>query len=47
MEDNDALKIILNRSHAQAMAGETVSMVEVERFMSDKVYIHNEYTCNF
>ena len=38
MEANEALKTILNRSHAQAMAGETVSMDEVERFMNDKEY---------
>ena len=38
MEANDALKTILTRSHAQAMAGQIVSMDEVERFMNDKVY---------
>jgi hypothetical protein len=38
MEANEALKTILNRSHAQAMAGQAVSMDEVERFMNDKVY---------
>ena len=38
MEANEALKTILNRSHAQAMAGQTISMDEVERFMNDKVY---------
>lgn len=38
MEANEALKTILNQSHAQAMTGQTVSMDEVERFMNDKVY---------
>ena len=38
MEANEALKTILNRSHEQAMAGQAVSMDEVERFMNDKVY---------
>jgi hypothetical protein len=38
MEANEALKTILNRSHAQAMAGQTVSMDEIESFMNDKVY---------
>ena len=37
MEANEALKTILNRSHAQAMTGQAVSMDEVERFMNDKV----------
>ena len=38
MEANEALKTILNLSHAQAMAGQTISMDEVERSMNDKVY---------
>jgi len=38
MEANEALKTILKRSHAQAMAGQAVSMDEVERFMNDKVH---------
>ena len=38
MEANEALIAILKKSHAQAMAGQTVTMDEVEHFMSDKVY---------
>ena len=38
MEANEALVAILKKSHAQAMAGQTVEMDEVERFMHDKVY---------
>ena len=38
MEANDALIAILKKSHAQAMAGETMTMDEVEHFMNDKVY---------
>ena len=38
MEVNEALIAILKKSHAQAMAGQTVTMDEVEHFMSDKVY---------
>ena len=38
MEANDALVAILKKSHAQAMAGQTVSMDEVEHFMQEKVY---------
>ncbi len=38
MESNEALKTILNQSHAQVMEGKTLSMDEVERFMNDKVY---------
>jgi hypothetical protein len=35
MEANEALIAILKKSHAQAMAGQTVTMDEVEHFMSD------------
>ena len=38
MEANEALVAILKKSHAQAMSGQTVTMDEVEHFMSDKVY---------
>lgn len=38
MEANEALIAILKKSHAQAMAGETMTMDEVEHFMNDKVY---------
>ena len=38
MEVNEALIAILKKSHAQAMSGQTVTMDEVEHFMSDKVY---------
>ena len=34
----DSLIIALRHSHRQALAGETVSMDEVERFMDDKIY---------
>lgn len=45
MEANEALKTILERSHAQAMAGQTISMVEVERFM--KIYSEMRDLCHF
>jgi len=45
MEANEALKTILERSHAQAMAGQTISMVEVERFM--KIYPEMRDLCHF
>ena len=38
MEINDALKKILEKSHQQALAGDTLSMNAVERFMEDKIY---------
>lgn len=38
MEANEALVALLQKSHAQAVAGQTVTMDEVERFMHDKVY---------
>lgn len=41
MENDDALVAILKKSHAQAMAGQTVSMDEVKKFMKNKV---NELT---
>ncbi|MBR5159122.1 MAG: hypothetical protein IKW84_06025 [Bacteroidaceae bacterium] len=37
MKTNDALVAILKKSHAQAMAGQTVSMDEVKIFMKNKV----------
>ena len=36
--NNEALIAILKKSHAQAMAGEAVSMKEVKQFMRNKVY---------
>ena len=41
METNDALVAILKKSHAQALAGQTVSMDEVKIYMKNKV---NELT---
>ena len=41
MEKNEALVAILKKSHAQAMAGQTVSMDEVKIFMKNKL---NELT---
>ena len=41
METNDALVAILKESHAQALAGQTVSMNEVKIYMKNKV---NELT---
>ena len=38
MEATEALISILKKSHAQATAGQTVTMDEVEHFMNDKVY---------
>ncbi|MDE7086380.1 MAG: hypothetical protein K2O48_06830 [Prevotella sp.] len=38
MEANEALVALLQKSHAQAVAGQTLTMDEVERFMHDKVY---------
>ena len=38
MEANEALLSILKKSHSQALAGETLSMGEIERLMQDKVY---------
>ncbi len=38
MEVNDALKKILEKSHQQALAGDTLSMDAVERFMEEKIY---------
>lgn len=38
METNEALIDILKKSHAQAIAGQTVTMNEVERFMHNKDY---------
>ena len=38
MEVNDALIAILKKSHAQAMAGQTITMDEVEHFIHEKVY---------
>ena len=35
MEANEALLTILKKSHAQAMAGQTVPMDEVESFMKN------------
>ena len=35
---NNALATILRKSHEQVLAGNTVSMDEVERFMSLKIY---------
>ena len=35
---NEALKAILRKSHAQALAGETYSMYHVEHFMNKKIY---------
>jgi hypothetical protein len=41
METNEALIKILKKSHAQALAGQTVSMDEVKIYMKNKV---NELT---
>lgn len=38
MEATKSLVAILKKSHAQAMAGQTVTMEEVAHFMNDKVY---------
>lgn len=38
MNNNDALITLLQKSHAQAMAGDTVPMNEVENFMQNKIY---------
>ena len=38
MEANEALVAILKKSHAQAMADQTVAMEEVEHFINEKVY---------
>ena len=35
MEANEALVAILKKSHAQVMAGQTVAMEEVERFINE------------
>ena len=45
MEANEALKTILERSHAQAMAGQTISMDEVDRFM--QLYSEMRDLCHF
>jgi len=37
METNEALIAILKKSHAQAMAGETVTMNQVKNFMKNKI----------
>ncbi len=38
MKANDALVAILKKSHAQAIAGQTVTMDEVNRFVQKKAY---------
>ena len=47
MNKNDALITLLQKSHAQAMAGDTVPMNEVESFMQNKIYelTHSVDTC--
>lgn len=37
METNDALVAILKKSHAQALAGETVTMNQVKHYMKNKI----------
>ncbi|MCQ2069178.1 MAG: hypothetical protein MJY68_08840 [Bacteroidaceae bacterium] len=37
METNEALIAILKKSHAQAMAGETVTMNQVKSYMKNKI----------
>lgn len=37
METNEALIAILKKSHAQAMAGETVTMNQVKHYMKNKI----------
>ena len=36
--NNEALKTILRKSHEQVLAGNTLSMDEVEHFMNNKLY---------
>ena len=43
MEANEALIAILKKSHAQAMAGQAVTMDEVEHFMSDRISQYGRY----
>lgn len=47
MNKNDALITLLQKSHVQAMAGDTVPMNEVESFMQNKIYelTHSVDTC--
>lgn len=44
---NEALKAILRKSHAQALAGESYSMDYAEHFMNNKIYEleHRMDTC--
>ena len=42
MENNEALAAILKKSHAQAMAGQTFTMNQVNIFMKNKITMLNK-----